>query len=282
LENDRVQKALNQLKVDHGTEALKNPKSMRGLLNDALGEDARKCVLDVNLLVMALEVWVASDLPLPGSFNPGVNRRVVDRLVGERGISQEHARWAVDCLAETMANEHLPGNQQPKLPRPPKQPLPKDRRWSSTSLRVALLIFAVVGSGIGARQLLAAGQTDDTPRVYEAFALGNGVIVRAGPSTQTERVGSVASGGSMEITCSTRGELVQGMVGDTYIWNKSLDPAGFVSSAYLEIEDQGKGLPECPNMPPYVAPSAGQVPSLEEFPQESPTTTASAGAPGPD
>ena len=48
MENDRVQKALNQLRVDHGTEALKNPKGMRGLLNDALGEDARKCVLDVN------------------------------------------------------------------------------------------------------------------------------------------------------------------------------------------------------------------------------------------
>lgn len=282
MENDRVQKALIQLRVDHGTEALKNPKSLRGLLNDALGEDARKCVLDVNLLVMALEVWVAADLPLPGSFDPGVNRRVVARLVGERGISQEHAHWAVDCLAEAIGNESLPGNLQPSLPRAPKEPLPKDRRRSSMSLRAVLIVLAVVGSGIGARQLLAAGQADDAPRVYEALALGNGVIIRAGPSTQTERVGSVASGGSMEITCSTRGELVQGLVGDTYIWNKSIEPAGFVSSAYLEIENQGKGIPECPNMPPYVEPSVGQVPSLEEFPQESPTTTASSSAPGQD
>jgi len=278
LENDRVQQALDQLRVDHGTEALKNPKSLRGLLNDALGEHARKCVLDVNLLVMALEVWVAADLPLPGTYDPAVNRRIVARLVRERGISQDHARWAVDCLAETLGKGHSSGSQPQSLPEPPELQGPKDRGRSSTALRVGLFILAVAVGGIGARQFLAVGQTDDTTASFEAIALGNGVIVRAGPSTETERVGSVASGGSMQLTCVTRGELVQGIVGVTDIWNKSVEPAGFVSGAYLEIEDQGKGLPECPDMPPYVEPSE-QFPAIEELPQESPATGASPLAP---
>lgn len=273
LESERIQQALEQLKADNGSQALCNPQSLRGLLNDALGADARKQVLEVNLLVMAIEVWVASELPIPSTHDPRINRDIAARLVGERGISRAHAHWAVDSLAAVICDRREsapaePSRSSTEIPVPGGE---RTRRFSP--LAIVLAVSAIGAIGVGTALFNARAQQEESSLFYEAFALGNGVIVRAGPSTQSEIVGSVASGGSMEIICVTRGEMVLGLVAGTDVWNKSREPAGFVSGAYLEIENQGRGLPECPDMPPFESPTPGQQPLQAPLLDETPVGT---------
>ncbi len=73
---------------------------------------------------------------------------------------------------------------------------------------------------------------------------GAPLTVRAGASTNTSAVGSVADGATVRITCQKRGQSVTGTYGTSTLWDKI--GTGFVADAYVSTGSDGQVAPNCP------------------------------------
>jgi peptidase M23-like protein len=72
---------------------------------------------------------------------------------------------------------------------------------------------------------------------------GSPLTVRSGTSTSTTAIGSVPDGGTVRITCQTRGQTITGTYGTTSLWDKI--GAGYVSDAYVNTGSDGQIAPSC-------------------------------------
>jgi hypothetical protein len=73
---------------------------------------------------------------------------------------------------------------------------------------------------------------------------GAALTVRAGASTNTAAIGSVADGTHVTIHCQKRGQSITGTYGTTTLWDDI--GAGFVSDAYVATGSDGQVAPTCP------------------------------------
>jgi hypothetical protein len=72
---------------------------------------------------------------------------------------------------------------------------------------------------------------------------GAPLTVRAGASTNTAAVGSVADGAHVTITCQKHGESIHGTYGTSSLWDKI--GGGYVSDAYVSTGSDGQVAPTC-------------------------------------
>jgi len=87
----------------------------------------------------------------------------------------------------------------------------------------------------------SCGTADIVGRVNTA---GASLTVRAGASTSTAAVGSVADGATVHISCQKRGQSITGTFGTSTLWDKI--GAGFISDAYVSTGSDGQVAPTCP------------------------------------
>jgi Peptidase family M23 len=87
----------------------------------------------------------------------------------------------------------------------------------------------------------SCGGADVVGRVNTA---GAPLTVRAGASTNTAAVGSVADGATVRIICQKRGESVTGTFGTSTLWDR-ID-AGFIADAFVSTGSDGQVAPTCP------------------------------------
>jgi hypothetical protein len=73
---------------------------------------------------------------------------------------------------------------------------------------------------------------------------GANLTVRAGASTSTAAVGSVADGATVTIKCQKRGQSVTGTYGTSTLWDHI--GSGFVADAYVSTGSDGQVAPTCP------------------------------------
>ena len=73
---------------------------------------------------------------------------------------------------------------------------------------------------------------------------GADLVVRAGASTATAEVGSVADGAMVVITCQAQGESVTGTYGTSTLWDKI--GTGFIPDAFVSTGSDGQVAPDCP------------------------------------
>lgn len=73
---------------------------------------------------------------------------------------------------------------------------------------------------------------------------GAPLTVRAGASTSTAAIGSVADGTWVTITCQKQGQQITGTYGTTRLWDDI--GAGYVSDAYVATGSDGQVAPTCP------------------------------------
>lgn len=73
---------------------------------------------------------------------------------------------------------------------------------------------------------------------------GAALTIRAGASTSTAAVGSVADGAYVTITCQRVGQSVTGTYGTSKLWDKI--GAGYVADAYVATGSDGRVAPLCP------------------------------------
>jgi hypothetical protein len=73
---------------------------------------------------------------------------------------------------------------------------------------------------------------------------GAPLTIRAGTSTSTAAIGSVADGATVRITCQKRGQSISGTYGTSTLWDKI--GTGYVSDAYVSTGSDGQVAPTCP------------------------------------
>jgi hypothetical protein len=73
---------------------------------------------------------------------------------------------------------------------------------------------------------------------------GAPLTIRAGASTTTADVGSVADGATVHISCQKHGQSITGTFGTSTLWDKI--GAGYVSDAYVSTGSDGQVAPTCP------------------------------------
>jgi hypothetical protein len=73
---------------------------------------------------------------------------------------------------------------------------------------------------------------------------GAPLTIRAGASTGSAAVGSVADGAYVTITCQRVGQAVSGTYGTSSLWDKIA--GGYVSDAYVSTGSDGRVAPDCP------------------------------------
>ena len=73
---------------------------------------------------------------------------------------------------------------------------------------------------------------------------GAPLTIRAGTSTTTAAIGSVADGATVTIKCQKRGQTVTGTYGTSNLWDKI--GTGFVADAYVSTGSDGQVAPTCP------------------------------------
>jgi len=74
---------------------------------------------------------------------------------------------------------------------------------------------------------------------------GAPLTVRAGASTSTAAVGTVADGATVTISCQKRGESITGTYGTSTLWDK-IGTGRFIADAYVSTGSDGQVAPTCP------------------------------------
>ncbi|MEJ7596433.1 MAG: hypothetical protein WKG01_00875 [Kofleriaceae bacterium] len=73
---------------------------------------------------------------------------------------------------------------------------------------------------------------------------GAPLTIRAGASTSSAAIGSVADGAFVSISCQKTGQSVTGTYGTSTLWDKI--GTGFVADAYVSTGSDGRVAPNCP------------------------------------
>ncbi|HEY5951537.1 MAG TPA: peptidoglycan DD-metalloendopeptidase family protein [Kofleriaceae bacterium] len=73
---------------------------------------------------------------------------------------------------------------------------------------------------------------------------GAPLTIRAGASSTTSAVGSVADGAQVTISCQKHGQTISGTYGSSSLWDKI--GSGYVADAYVSTGSDGQVAPTCP------------------------------------
>ena len=120
-----ISEALRQLISQYGVEIERDPRRLRSLLSDICPDSKR----EVNLLLYAIEEKIPEELASTSSQGYGKIQagRFAQRLIQNRGITQEAANWTVNCwgyalgIATDAVLERSPlGSSTDSLPEPKK------------------------------------------------------------------------------------------------------------------------------------------------------------------
>jgi hypothetical protein len=87
------------------------------------------------------------------------------------------------------------------------------------------------------------GGSSSTSVVGRVNTAGAPLSVRAGASTSTAKVGSVADGAQVTITCQKHGESIHGTYGTSTLWDKI--SGGYIADAYVSTGSDGQVAPTC-------------------------------------
>lgn len=111
-------------------------------------------------------------------------------------------------------------------------------RWHTFSARAK--------STVKAKLALSQGGTTNGGSGFSARVNTSGaaLTIRAGASSSTAAIGSVADGAFVTISCQKVGQSVTGTYGTTTLWDKI--GAGYVSDAYVSTGSDGRVAPDCP------------------------------------
>jgi hypothetical protein len=74
---------------------------------------------------------------------------------------------------------------------------------------------------------------------------GAPLTIRAGASSDTAAVGSLADGTIVRIICQTRGESITGTFGTSTLWDK-IGTSQFIADAFVSTGSDGQVAPSCP------------------------------------
>ncbi|WP_116047418.1 M23 family metallopeptidase [Amycolatopsis palatopharyngis] len=91
------------------------------------------------------------------------------------------------------------------------------------------------------------GGGNDTPSLPTGTVNGgrySSVNLRSGPSLDHNIVGTVANGEVVRISCTARGGVVNGVWGNTDLWNK-LDTGGWISDGFVDTGSNDPVAPAC-------------------------------------
>jgi len=144
---------LRELIDRYGNDVADDPRRSRALLNDTFPQNPR----EVSLLTAAVEERVAQDLRLRNGDLPfdALRAQLEQRLVNNRAISADGARWAVNTWATALgvrrtapaaspsADSTLPGSVA-RQPVPPPPALRQQRPWRTLWIAMPALIVAGV------------------------------------------------------------------------------------------------------------------------------------------
>ena len=72
---------------------------------------------------------------------------------------------------------------------------------------------------------------------------GASLRIRAGASTSTSAVGTVADGAYVTITCQKHGQTISGTYGTSSLWDKI--SGGYIADAYVSTGSAGQVAPTC-------------------------------------
>lgn len=111
-------------------------------------------------------------------------------------------------------------------------------RWHAFSSAAVRTVAAKFAASAGGTSNAGAGVP---ARINTS---GAPLTVRAGASTATAAVGSVADGAFVVIRCQARGPAVTGTYGRSTLWDR-ID-GGFVADAYVATGSDGQVAPTCP------------------------------------
>ncbi|MEU5722378.1 MULTISPECIES: SH3 domain-containing protein [unclassified Micromonospora] len=114
-----------------------------------------------------------------------------------------------------------------------ERPRRRTTRWLARTV-LALVVTTATTLGLAAPALAATGTVQAS----------GGLYVRSGPGTGYSVVGSVANGATVNITCQTTGEWINGNWGATNIWDR-LDNGGYVSDGFVYTGSNGQVAPSC-------------------------------------
>lgn len=96
---DAPRETLRELVARYGTQLTDDPRRLRSLLRDLVGEHR----LEISALVVAAEEGVGRQLlDSSGSLGAATAARLVDQLQSERALSAKAAKWSVEAWAEAL------------------------------------------------------------------------------------------------------------------------------------------------------------------------------------
>jgi surface antigen len=114
----------------------------------------------------------------------------------------------------------------------------------STTKPVRLAVASLAGLGIAGGIAVAANAATGTVHTSSAS-----LSVRSGPGTGYAKVGTLAKGAKVTISCQTTGSTVKGTYGSSNIWDK-VGTGRYVSDAYVYTGSDGRVAPTCGSTTP--------------------------------
>jgi len=118
-----------------------------------------------------------------------------------------------------------------------------EERLNGTAIRASFN-----GAGalyFGTRNYTSQNSCSSGGHVGRVNTAGAPLTVRAGASTSTAAVGSVADGATVTISCQKRGESITGTYGTSTLWDK-IGTGRFIADAYVSTGSDGQVAPTCP------------------------------------
>ena len=109
--HDQPRQQLIEIVARYGLTVIDDPRCCNGLLLDLCGEYRR----EINVLIMAQEERVTVDLQALQSGVPEdlLLARLTRRLVDNRAMAQDAARWPVECWAVALGGDS--GSRSPEI-----------------------------------------------------------------------------------------------------------------------------------------------------------------------
>ncbi len=118
---------------------------------------------------------------------------------------------------------------------------------------VRFAVASIAGLGLAGGIALAADAATGTVKTSAAS-----LSVRKGPGTSYGKVGTVAKGTKVNISCQTTGSSVKGTYGTSNIWDK-IGTGRFVSDAYIYTGSDGRVAPNCGGSTPAPGTPSGVI-----------------------
>jgi len=155
-----IRSALTTLLSDQGPQIATGSR-VKGLLNDALGQQARSHVLEVNLLTAAATSGACEELQTSNIPLPKLVLKLSRRLSAEQGLSIEHATWAIETWAEALGTPgrraeyprpRSRGSASPRSAREPAAPwpaIPGFRDFAEIGRGTSSVVFRATDTKIG-------------------------------------------------------------------------------------------------------------------------------------